>query len=137
MIDFAKAWKIVAKIRKYPGNHNQGNWINKGIPVVAADNGDHPACGTTACFAAWGAFLFAPSGSRITSGNLLITEGEIEEGPVSRFTTNELNISNEQASIFYYHCKTIDEIEHVLEYLEINPNADFDELFDVIGLFRE
>lgn len=123
MQNIEKARSTLAHIRKYPEQHDQAEWVNGPVSAVAADNGDHPDCGTTMCFAGWFAFLHAPKGARINDESHIVFPDIRANEHVSDFTAGELGLTDQQADALFINCNTVAELEAAIEHLHANPRA--------------
>jgi hypothetical protein len=130
MADIALARKVLDHIERFPGHHDQADWVT-GAPVdeVAAGNGDHPACGTALCFAGWTAFLTAPKGSRISRGGMDLPAAR-QDDHAADWTTEQLDLDDTagQPGALFYAAKTRGDLKAMIDAIEADPHADWREL---------
>lgn len=131
MPNIALARKVLEHIERFPQHHYQGDWTNNPINQLAADNGDHPPCGTALCFAGWTAFLTAPKGSRMNSaGTILLPDGKTPHS--ADWTEELLGITPEQASVLFYSAQNLDDLKAVIDAIEAQPDVSAEKLEDII-----
>jgi hypothetical protein len=107
--------QVLDSIDKYPEQHDQGEWIYGPVPAVAADNGDHPPCGTAMCFAGWAAFLAAPAGTRI-EGSIVYRPGRACQ-TVSSFAEEVLGIDENQSEALFRASNTREDLGRMVDML--------------------
>jgi hypothetical protein len=131
-------------IVKYPESHSQEMWLNDGregpdycMPFdVAAGNGPKPPCGTTLCAAGWIAFLNAPEGARLMPNqSIRLPNGNVRS--ISRYAQKVSALTDDQRGSLFLVAQNLGELTAMVEALEANPDADYDELCDAAGLDRD
>ena len=135
MANIKRMRKNLAAIRKYPEQHKQFAWITDGmycdvsLKALKADNGDHPPCGTTLCFAGWDAFLHAPKGSCISVGEFLVTGDDTVH--ISYSAEKGMDLTEGQAAALFYRAKNVEDLEVLTDAIAAHPEYDFIDLCKV------
>jgi hypothetical protein len=134
-----KARQALAAIRKYPENHDQGQWVNDRAEnwysfPCAADNSEAPPCGTTLCMAGWVAFQQAPTGTSFNPWTSTFTLPNGNAKTMKDFAVDELELTADQCSALFFGANNADELEALIDYIEAHPDADVHELYpEVLG----
>jgi hypothetical protein len=132
-----KARKALRRIRKYPDNHDQGDWNGGGdleTFACASDNGEHPPCGTTMCMAGWVSFLEAPSGSVFTRDASWFTMPDGTTRGMPDFAADSLALTDTQQAVMFYAAKDANDLEKVINCIADNPKAESYELYAALGI---
>jgi hypothetical protein len=140
--DLAVLRNALSHILKYPENHSQSLWCGVrdsngnftcggDVIPVAADNSDHPPCGTTLCQAGWIAFLYAPSGVVLNPGNSMMTRPSGKElfwKYVDAFAAGKANLSYGQARALFHDAGNVDDLKAMIRYMSWHPRATQEQL---------
>lgn len=138
MANMARLYQVSRAIRRYPRNSNQSRWhatgdaIESAETVVKADDGQHPACGTTLCAAGWTSFLFAPEGSVLRADEVVLPDGTKRE--IEDFAIDALGLTRSQSQALFFTAQDADDIDVAIDALEENPGIDG---FDLRVLVRQ
>lgn len=136
MAEMSRLYRVSRAIRRYPQNSDQGNWhvsLDSETPVHA-DDGQHPECGTTLCFAGWTAFLYAPEGARLRMDTLVLADGSVLD--IEAFAVDQLGITADQGLALFYTAQNADEIDAAIDALEANSDIDGFDLRTVVRDYR-
>lgn len=131
-------------IAEWPEHHAQEHWVSTHgndytIVDVRADNGEHPDCGTTLCWAGWIAFLNAPAGSTLHGTDVKLPDGWRET--ISSYAKDVAGLSDDQAGVMFHGItgdreSQVAQVLAVAAMLERDPDASGFELHQAAAQAR-
>jgi hypothetical protein len=137
--DIARMRRDLSAIRNHPENSDLTTWVeNFDVGTISLDaDREDPGCGTTLCLAGWDTFLHAPAGSVI---DVLSTAVMLPGGSRSRireYARDGMRISDEQAEALFVATTDPADIKAMIDALEENPTADFEDLVNARDYARD
>jgi hypothetical protein len=106
-------------------------WEGLDWPAVKDGPDFIPPCGTTACFAGWVSYAAAPVGAKVMDSQVLLPGTDSEH--VESYAAKALGITAGQADVLFYAPADLGEVETLVDYLAVSPDATYGNLHVFLG----